>query len=198
MPSSSGSTSTGYNQSPIPNTSSPVLFNMEGAAFATVPDLPQFQTLINASQTQNGLYDFYAMESTYVTDYHTLPMPVASNQVTACFFAVVAQPTQKRRVTWQAQKWGEWPTVPRAESSDENEVLLSDIVVTTPINLAANSTTQIYTLSGEFVYGLADPTKTTYYSGKLPYTNIPFNDTKVPESVYQGGITSPTGPPADD
>lgn len=155
----------------------------------TPEPLPDFQSIIKDQDT--GMYTSFSSEPTYDTDYHTLQLPVASDVVSNASFAIVANSTMKRRVTWVVEKVGDWPLMPTAPTGNSNEILLRQMIVGKNIELIGDQQTKVYTLRGEYIYGMVNPQSETMYMGVPPYVNDTVSDTAVPSSNFVSGITSP-------
>jgi hypothetical protein len=154
----------------------------------TDEDLPDFQSII-IEQESGTAYTTYSIESFYDEDFHTLQMPVANTSIVDASFAVVAQPTMKKRVAWSAQKFGDWPDMP-AMSSSPNEIILRTIILGRNIELMADQVTVVYTVKGEYIYGFINP-NVPLYMGTLPYIGVDCADTALPAENFVSGIDEP-------
>jgi hypothetical protein len=153
------------------------------------PDLPEIDTLFDPPST--GIYGDYNISEAYETDYHTLQMPKATTADHNASFAVVAQPTMKKVVNWTATKANDWPDLPKAETSDPNEILLFKYVTGRNIELAADQLTPVYIITGRYIYAYVDPDLVNMYVGVPPYVDWPISDSAIPPDKFVDGIQEP-------
>jgi hypothetical protein len=152
--------------------------------------LPDFDSIVK-DPADGTMYSTFANEPAYETDFHTIQFPVTSDTVTDASFAVVANSTMKRRVTWMAERIGDWPLLPNPVTNNSNEVLLKTTISGKNIELIGDQQTKIYTISGEYIYGMVNPQNEVLYMGVPPYIDDSVTDTAIPSTSFVSGITSP-------
>ena len=149
-------------------------------------DLPEYDTLSDTTSTGDGIWYEYTVLIEYGRDWHTIQMGVAQSDTEVCSFAVVAGPTVKKRVSWNATKIGVPPVAPDPQTNLPGDVLLTDQVDTVMVDVGSAGQIPIYTLSGEYVYGLSSVGDLNYYFPVPPYLTL--NPCSLPTVDMQHGI----------
>jgi hypothetical protein len=151
-------------------------------------------TLANVFETDSKVYDVLSIEISYQTDFHTVQLPTASDTVKTASFAVLANPTMRKVVSWSVRTTGDQPTMPTPYTSDPNEVLLFTNI--TPSNVTTDGTTNttVWELDGEYVYGVKDRTQAKLYAPAPPNLTLTLSQTEIQSSNFKSGITNPYSP----
>lgn len=151
-------------------------------------------TLANIFETSDKVYSVMEIDIFYDTDYHTVQLATASDTVKTASFGILANPTMRKTVRFSVETEGDQPTLPTPYSGDSNEILLSHSIV--PSNVTTDATTSITTwrLSGEYVYGIVDPTKVKLYAAAPPNLTLTIQQTEIQSTNFKTGITSPYSP----
>lgn len=153
-----------------------------------VGQLPIFETIYNESATADGVYTNYFIEIDYVTEQHVVQMAPASSTVLTASFAYLASPTMKKIVSWSAEQIGDWPAVPNPVSTDANLVLMENRITGQNVEAGADGSDVIYTLMGEYIYGVINPATVSYIVGVPPYLTVDIEDATFDSSIYENGI----------
>ena len=123
---------------------------------AIAPDDYKETTDNRYSEDQNAFpWTNYKIDVIYVENYHTIQMPVQYSEAEHCEFAITAQKTRKKRITWEANRVGEYPKAPLPTNyvSEDDKLLFTDFRVGN-VELEPDGITRKYYASGIYEYAL--------------------------------------------
>ena len=133
----------------------------------------------------DGIWDTWLCEHTYVRDtgYRGLP---AMQSAGGTAFVRLHDETLNLKVTWIGKKIGNPPTPPDADSLDTNLQLLNAVETWKDTKEMADGQTLEYTIAGEYLYGVKDPTAVTKRWPVPPWLAVDPGALNAP--VYTAGV----------
>jgi hypothetical protein len=122
--------------------------------------------------TGSAIYTKVEMEAHYEYSSNLHQIGLQSSG-TACTWGQMSQPTMKKCIRYEVESVGSKPLVPSPNDINPgNEVLLdADIKIKDPKPLPDGNTLS-WAVSGEYIYGVADPTKCILNGPVPPYLNV--------------------------
>lgn len=158
--------------------------------------------LLSEDQNSANYYDWSVcqMERAYFWNEGLQPMPPAGpsqSPPVPCRIVRLHAPTCRMVIAWEIMRYGDWPTVPSADTQNANEVLLDKVIFVGTPRLLKDDVSYAYTVSGLYIYQLlVPPTEQDYlYGGTLPSViTTPEQNVLGPERYSKNLIRS--APPA--
>lgn len=147
-----------------------------GFSLSVVDTLPPTST--PGSVTDSAPYDYYEIEAEYVEDSgrRQLPGTGTGDDGAKSAFVTVHGGLMRLECTFAARRPGQPPVLPTKESFDPNYTYLGGRLNVGGIEIGADGVTPIYTASGMYTYGVADPDKVTYFAPFPPFLSGSIGD----------------------
>ena len=151
------------------------------------------------SLARSNIYTFYTFDTTYLTNQNTIQLPIAGSltsgpETRTSVYVVMARPTMKRIVRVTAQRYGDWPKLPAAQSITLGSVEIrligqAEVKASTP-QFAADGKSPRFALECEYEYGLSRPplSSESWQVGKIPWDNRSLDDNLLPANVFDSTL----------
>ncbi len=149
--------------------------------------------------TENGVWDDYAIVSRFEQDRHLYMMGVtspngfqsSSSGRSKVAFAQLAYPTVLWIIDWTAQRTNQKPTIPKPELQDPNWVFLDEFLEPGMIVVMADGEVPVYRISGTMIYGHKSPENFVMLNAKFtlpPWLDPARFDREITPSMWQSGL----------
>lgn len=151
---------------PAPPTGTGTLINV-------VPALPLAANYGQFITDRAGVWEYYFIKNSYDTDQHVFQMGVTSpsgfNGSTVAFVQTAA-PTLVWTCEWSARRQGSLPSIPDPiDLVDKEWVLLHTQIEPEIVDVLPDGFTYVYTISGIYWYGHANPSQVQMFYPKAPW-----------------------------
>jgi hypothetical protein len=160
----------------------------------SAPSIPQSQSVYNPQSQADGIYTQYDIDVNYINDDGNMQLPYMSTQVSNSAIIPINNVTQKKIVRFKATKLGAAPTVPNWLTTNQNCVLMDHTLSPMTITPFSDGVTPVFTLIGEYIYGVINAAQEQIVGGIVPYMQGTWNQYYF--NNFSNGIIDQPGTPS--
>jgi hypothetical protein len=166
--------------------------NVPDATSQILSSLPPVGDL-TTTDSQEGLYDRYVVETKYIQNPGRLVIPVGSGTSLGARIAQVSNSFGYKIVMWLVERQSQPPDLPAVEESDNSQLLYAELTLSNDVLDAQNSVRR-YRRAGVYVYGMKRPL--TIGSDEASTPSLPNYKSNSP-SVTPDDFTAGVAPVSD-